>query len=264
MTSKIRILGCSGGIGSELRTTSLLLDDDILIDAGTGAADLSIDQLRKIDHIFVTHSHLDHIVSIPFIADAVGASRPGPVRIYGIRPTLDAISEHIFNDVIWPDFTKIPSIERPFVRLVPIELHQALAINQRTIVALPVNHSIPANAYSITSGLGNSLVFSGDTGASVEFWKCINELKQLKHLIIETSFNDSDEELAQISGHYSPQLLLQDIKQLEQRNLEIWITHLKPDGGESIYDEVLTRINENGDFAYPLPKKLNRGAVLNF
>jgi phosphoribosyl 1,2-cyclic phosphodiesterase len=69
---KLKVLGCSGGIGGKLRTTSMLIDDDVLIDAGTGVGDLSIPELAAIDHVFVTHSHMDHIGSIPFLVDTVG------------------------------------------------------------------------------------------------------------------------------------------------------------------------------------------------
>jgi len=79
---RIKVLGCSGGIGGDLRTTSMLVDEDILIDAGTGVSDLSIEQLVKIDHVFVTHSHLDHVTSIPFLVDTVCWMRDRPITVY--------------------------------------------------------------------------------------------------------------------------------------------------------------------------------------
>src|SRR4030095_8830464 len=79
---KLKILGCSGGIGGDLRTTSMLLDDDVLIDAGTGVGDLSVPELTRIDHIFVTHSHMDHVTSIPFLADTVGGMRTKPITVH--------------------------------------------------------------------------------------------------------------------------------------------------------------------------------------
>src|ERR1035437_4004974 len=105
---KLRILGCSGGIGGRhLRTTSMLVDNDILIDAGTGVADLSLSELSLIDHVFVTHSHLDHIVTIPFIVDTVGGMRAKPLTVYAIPATIEILRNHIFNWIIWPDFTRI-------------------------------------------------------------------------------------------------------------------------------------------------------------
>src|SRR5437763_1078457 len=103
-TMKIRVLGCSGGIGGRLRTTALLVDEDILLDAGTGVGDLSLESLAKIDHIFVTHSHLDHVTSIPFLVDTVCWMRKRPIVVYGIRETLDILRAHLFNWKLWPDF----------------------------------------------------------------------------------------------------------------------------------------------------------------
>ena len=238
MTSALRVLGCSGGIGSQLRTTSFLLDDDILIDAGTGVGDLSLDELRKINRVFLTHSHLDHICSIPFMADAVGSSRTKPLQVFGIKPTIDALRNHILNNVIWPNFTEIPSKEQPFITLHEINIHQVIDLgNQGSIAALPVNHSIPANAYAITTDTG-ALVFTGDTGPCDALWEHINQLKNLRHLIIETSFNDHEEKLAKISGHLSPQLLMQELAKLKQTEAQVWITHLKPDGDLSIMEEI--------------------------
>ena len=112
---KIKVLGCSGGIGGALRTTSFLVDDDILIDAGSGVGDLSIEQLVGIDHVFITHSHLDHITSLPFLLDTVMGMRPHPVTVYAIADTLKVLREHIFNWTVWPDFNVIPDPSQPFL-----------------------------------------------------------------------------------------------------------------------------------------------------
>ena len=245
MPSTLKILGCSGGIGSDLRTTSFLLDDDILIDAGTGVGDLTLDELLNINHVFITHSHLDHLCSVPFMADSVGALRQqqnlGPLKIYGIPQTLKALQIHIFNNVIWPDFTCLPSIQHPFITLHPIHLGGSIEIdragNKRLLTALPVNHSIPAVAYAIQSDTG-TLVFSGDTGSSENFINALNALPKLDHLLIETSFNDDEEALAKISGHLSPTLLIAELKRLRHAGASVWISHLKPGDGSVILDKI--------------------------
>lgn len=263
MTCHLRVLGCSGGIGADLRTTSLLLDDHILIDAGTGVGDLSLDELRNIDHVFLTHSHLDHICSLPFIADAVGGSRDKPIKVYGMYETIHALQEHIFNNVIWPDFTKIPDAKHPFISLHLIEINTPVKLGQITINALPVDHSIAANAYAICSESG-TLVFSGDTGVSEEFWKAVNQQKQVKHLIIETSFLDQEEVLAVISGHLSPSLLMSELSKLDPKvchpDIKIWVCHLKPDGGDAIMQE----IESLSYHSKPQTQKLIRNMVLEF
>ena len=101
---KVRVLGCSGAIAKDCKTTSFLLDGDILIDAGTGLGDLTLDEMRRIEHVLLTHSHLDHVAALPLMVDAVGASRARPLQIHGLPETIHALKAHIFNDVIWPDF----------------------------------------------------------------------------------------------------------------------------------------------------------------
>lgn len=242
----LRILGCSGGISKDLRTTSFLLNNNILIDAGTGVGDLTLDELRKIDYLFLTHSHLDHICSLPFILDAVGVNRPRPLEVFGIKPTIDALKEHIFNDVIWPDFTKIPNPENPCVVFKEIYLDETITLGKTSITALPVDHSIPANGYWIDSGEG-ALVFSGDTGPCTPFWDAINKKlsekgkNYLQHLIIETSFTNIESELAKISGHYHPELLVTDLDKLNG-TCNVWITHLKPDEAPQIMQEITSSL----------------------
>jgi len=270
MTSLLRVLGCSGGIGADLRTTSFLLDQDILIDAGTGVGDLSLDALKNIHQVFLTHSHLDHICSLPFMADAVGAARLAanspPLEVYGIPETINALKNHVFNDVIWPDFTKLPSTQNPFISLHPMEIGQTIDISQngqkRLITALPVDHSIPAIAYAIASDAG-TLVFSGDTGASEKFIAVLNQLPSLDHLLIETSFNNSEESLARLTGHLSPRLLLEELCKLKHANTKIWISHLKPDGGLSIFDEIINSPIAQESFNGAI-KDLRRNQAIDF
>lgn len=125
MTMKLRILGCSGGIGGEhLRTTSLLVDDDVLIDAGIGVADLPIADLARIDHVFLTHTHLDHIACLPLMIDSVADRRSKPLTVYGTRPVLNILKAHVLNWLVWPDFAEVPSADNPFMRYQPIDLQQ--------------------------------------------------------------------------------------------------------------------------------------------
>ena len=131
---KLKVLGCSGGIGGRhLRTTSLLVDNDILIDAGTGVGDVSLAELMLIDHIFITHSHLDHVCSIPFLVDTVGGMRNKPLIVHATEPTLEIIRNHIFNWSIWPDFTQVPTPSKPFMRYEAIELGETVEIKGRKI-----------------------------------------------------------------------------------------------------------------------------------
>ena len=233
---KLRILGCSGGIGGNARTTSMLLDHDVLIDAGTGVGDLSLSELSLIDHVFISHSHLDHIACIPLLMDSVGFMRDNPLTVHATEATLDIIRKHIFNWEIWPDFTQIPNARQPFMRYHAIELGRAIELNGRRITALPANHVVPAVGFQIDSGEA-SLVFSGDTTTNDAMWEVVNRIANLRYFIVETAFPNAEQELAVISKHYCPCLLAEDLLKLKLAP-EIYITHLKPGETDLIMQEI--------------------------
>ncbi|MDB5862822.1 MAG: beta-lactamase domain protein [Betaproteobacteria bacterium] len=239
---KLKILGCSGGIGGDLRTTSMLIDDDVLVDAGTGVGDLSVADLTKIDHIFVTHSHMDHVTSIPFLVDTVGWMRQKPITLYATRETLAILHEHLFNWKLWPDFAQIPDPSRPVLRYQAIEVGQPVLLGNRKITALPANHVVPAVGYQIDSGAA-SLVFSGDTTTNDALWEYVNKITNLRYLVIETALSDRERELAIASKHLCPSLLADELAKLTL-SPDVYITHLKPREAELIMEEVLARVAE--------------------
>lgn len=251
---KVRILGCSGGIGGRhLRTTSILVDSDILIDCGTGVADLSIAELAQIDHVFLTHSHMDHIACLPLMIDTVGDMRNRPLTVHTLPATEEILRAHIFNWAVWPDFSEIPAADAPWLRFESISVGQVVDLNGRRIVPLPVNHTVPAVAYQLDSGVA-SLVFSGDTGPCREFWQAVNAIDNLKALLIETAFSNRERRVAQASLHLCPSMLLDELRYLQSRP-EIYITHLKPGQIELTMEEIEESI---GEF---LPRMLQNNQV---
>jgi ribonuclease BN (tRNA processing enzyme) len=223
---KLRVLGCSGGIGGNLRTTSFLLDHDVLIDAGTGVGELSLTELSMIDHVFVTHSHLDHIACLPLMVDSVWALRDRPLIIYATGETLNILKQHVFNWKIWPDFCEIPNSQQPSMSYHSMELGETVVLNGRKITPIPANHGVPAVGYHLDSGAA-SLVFSGDTTTNDASWEIINKIENLRYLIIETAFSNGEKELAILSKHLCPSLLVEELEKL-RRKAEVFITHLKP------------------------------------
>lgn len=242
---KVRILGCSGGIGGRhLRTTALLVDHDILIDCGTGVTELSIAELAQIDHVFLTHSHMDHIACLPMLIDTVGDLRSRPLTVHCLPATAETLRSHIFNWAIWPDFTQIPSAAAPCLRFETLSTGQAVGLaGQRRMVALPVNHAVPAVGYQIDSGT-RSLVFSGDTGPCRAFWDAVNAIPNLHALLVETAFSDRERQLAESSQHLCPGMLFEELQHLQSRP-EIFITHLKPGQIELTMGEIESRSAEH-------------------
>ena len=234
---RLRVLGCSGSIGGQQnRTTSFLVDQDILIDAGTGVGDLSLAELTLIDHIFITHSHLDHVDSIAFFLDSVGALRPKPVTVYTTKPTIEILKKNLFNWDIWPDFTVIPTPEEPWLRYQEIVVGEVITLGGRKITVLPAIHTVPAVGYQLDSGKG-SLVFTGDTGPNDGLWEVVNKIENLKFLIIETAFSDKERRLAELALHLCPSMLAEELAKF-QRPADIYITHLKPSEIELTMQEI--------------------------
>lgn len=237
---KLRVLGCSGGIGGDLRTTAFLLDDDVLIDAGTGVGNLSLLELSKIDHVFVTHSHLDHVACIPLLVDSVGTLRKRPVTVHATEDTVDILRAHIFNWQVWPDFTTIPTALSPYLRYESHEVGAAIVLDGRSITPISANHIVPAVGYHLDSGR-HSLVYSGDTTSNPMLWDYLNGIENLRYLIIETAFPDEERDLAVASMHLCPSMLADELEGLK-RPVEILITHLKPGEAELTMREIGTRV----------------------
>lgn len=228
---KLRVLGCSGGISSALRTTSFLLDSDILIDAGTGVGDLRLDELQGIRHVFLTHSHLDHIAALPLMVDTMFGMADQALTIHGLPETLAAIQENIFNWKIWPDFAELPDKEHPRIRYVPLATGQNVVLGERRIIVLPASHTVPAAGYCIRTGSG-SIAFSGDTSTNDGLWQALNEIDDLKVLLVECAFANKDRQTANLAKHYCPATLAEDIRKLKSAP-QIAISHLKP-GNEAL------------------------------
>ena len=233
---RIRVLGCSGGIGGSLRTTALLVDDDVLVDAGTGVGDLSLEALARIDHIFISHSHLDHVTSIPFLVDTVCWMRGSPLTVYATAETLDILRAHLFNWKLWPDFTQIPDATRPFMVYREIRTGEPVTIRGRTFTPIPANHTVPAVGYALAGGKG-TLVYTGDTAPNEALWAYVNGLPALDVLIIETAFSNKEKDIAIASKHLCPSLLAAELEKMRHRP-EVFITHLKPGEGALTMKEI--------------------------
>lgn len=233
---EIRVLGCSGGVGVNLRTTTILVDQDVLIDAGTGVGDLSLDEMSAIRHIFLTHSHLDHIACVPLLVDTLfDRLQKTPITVHAQAVTIEALQKHIFNNVVWPDFTRLPTPDRPVIRFETMQPGDIYQLGERSFESIRVNHTVPGVGYRVASETG-VFAFSGDTTTNDTFWTALNAHDRLDMLMVEAAFPNEEIELCRQAGHYCPILLAEDLAKLSHRP-QVYISHNKPGAESRIFSQ---------------------------
>lgn len=237
----VRVLGCSGGISGHMATTSLLIDDDILIDGGTGIGELSSEEMARVRHIFVTHSHLDHIAGIPMLIDSIFNRTHETIVLHARPETLETLRNNIFNWEVWPDFTRLPDYARPVLRFEEMHPGEVVTLKGRRVEMIGVNHSVPGAGFRMQNG-GGSFAFSGDTTSNDEFWFALNQHDGLDLLIVESAFADEDIELSKKAYHYCPSLLADDLQKLKHKP-RLYITHLKPGSETRIIEQCRQRLD---------------------
>ncbi|HEY6095782.1 MAG TPA: 3',5'-cyclic-nucleotide phosphodiesterase [Gallionellaceae bacterium] len=233
---RVQVLGCNGSITGKLRTTCYRVDDDLLIDAGTGAGDLTLQQAIAINSVFLTHAHLDHCCMLPMLADAAGNFREEPLTVYALPETIAAIRRNLLNGEIWPDYAALPRPELPYIRFQPVAPGETVELSGRAITALPARHAVPCVAYQLDSGQA-SLVYSGDTTYCADFWQALNGIANLKFVLIENTFLNANAAAAAHSGHMTASLLAQGVRLL-QRPVELYIVHMEAGREDEAWREI--------------------------
>lgn len=237
----LEVLGCSGGIGGERRTMALAVDQHVLIDAGSGVGDLSLQRMAAIEHVFLTHAHLDHVAFLPLLCDATLGLRDGPLTVHALPDTIMALKECLFNFKLWPDYSILPSPDKPYIVFDPVAVGRTEHVCGCGITPLPAIHSVPAVGYQLDSGRA-SLVYSGDTTHCPEFWEILDAIENLAGLIIECTFLNSNAQGARISGHMTPYLLAEALHRFG-RDAVIYIAHMEPGREEETMREISTVSN---------------------
>lgn len=223
---KLKALGCYGGNMPGHGMTSFLVNDTIALDAGWVSNALSLKEQVKVKDILISHSHLDHTCTLPFLIDN-NFTVPGfSLRIYAIPDVVSAMRNHLFNNQTWPDFTCLPNDLTPVLKLVEIQPEEPFSINGLTVRAVEVSHSVPTAGYILEDKKG-AIAFSSDTGPTERFWKIANAVKGLKAIITECSFPNTYQNLADVSGHLTPSTLEQELRKIRE-DVPIYLYGGKP------------------------------------
>jgi ribonuclease BN (tRNA processing enzyme) len=225
---QIKVLGSSGSEVPGHNPPAFLIDDFLLLDAGTVSLSLGREAQCKITHIFLTHAHLDHIKAIPFLLDNIVSTDQGcQLTILSGKEVIADLRRNIFNDRIWPDFTTLPDSRRPVIRFQEIIPGISVVVRDYRVHATTVDHSVPAYGYLIENAAKVTLAYTGDTGPTDSIWKLMDK-HPVKALIVEVSFPNEMEKLALTSGHLTPALFALEIQKMRVLPEKIYITHLKP------------------------------------
>jgi len=225
---RIKVLG---GFGSELpccNLTGFLINESVMIDAGTISKVLSVEEQARITHILLSHAHLDHTKGIPFMADNVIGKTRGPVQVVAVQEVLDTIAEHLMNNKIWPDFTRLPSLRKPVLKYKKVSPDRASRLDGGLRVKpVWVNHTVPTTGFIIWED-DRAVVYSGDTKSTDRIWKAASNLgESLKAVFVECSFPNRMQQMADLSGHLTPKMLGEEIRKIKGYDGPVYVYHVK-------------------------------------
>lgn len=237
----LRFIGCNGGIGvgsgeAMRHTTCYGLGSSLIIDAGTGLCTLTLEELACIDHVLLTHAHFDHLAGLPLMIDSVATLRSSAVTVWALPDVIEILREHLFNDRLWPDFSRIPAPDAPFLRFAAIS-DGAVEIAGHRVTPLPARHGVPACGYRIERG-GTAVYFSGDSGDCPDFWSQADADPALAAVIVECSYPSHMSALAELSQHLHAGQVAERLACLRDQVSAV-VVHRKPGLDEDIAAELL-------------------------
>ncbi len=233
---KVKILGGHGGVTIGFQATSFLVDERMLIDAGSAASTLSIEKQSKIDNILVSHPHLDHIKDLAFLCDNCFGMRASPFEAWAHPTVVGLIQRHLFNDTIWPDFAKIPTAEKPTIRFNGLASEKRVEIGGFHVTPVPVAHPSDAHGY-ILEKEGRAILFTLDTGPTERIWEIARGMPHLRAIFTEVSFPNRMQKVADASDHHTPQTLGAELAKMPA-GVPVILTHLKPNFRGELESEI--------------------------
>lgn len=221
------MLGCSGGELRGHRTTCFLVDGRLAVDAGALTAGLTLAELRRVDHVVLTHGHFDHVKGVPMAADLLVGLRDRALDVHATPATVRTLRDHVFNGELWPDFTRLPTRRRPVLRLRTFAPGRSFRAGRHRVRSVPVAHAVEAVGFLVDDGRV-AVGISGDTGPTAAFWARAEAEPRLRALLVEVSFPDALQRVADLSGHLTPRGLAAELAKVKRTGVPVYLYHLKP------------------------------------
>lgn len=212
---RLKVLGAYGASDAEHNLTGYLIDDWLAVDAGTLTSKLSLAQQARIQAVYITHSHADHIRDLPHLILNRYSLNAAPLTVFAAKEVMELLTAHVFNGWVWPDFSKLasPLTSKPAVHYRALVPGKKLAFNDIGLTAVTVDHIVPAYGVVVEMG-AQSIVFTGDTGPTQEIWKRTNKTPGVVAVVTEASFPNDQQSLADETAHLSPQTFGEELKKI--------------------------------------------------
>lgn len=222
------VLGSSGGKAKKRHTMCIYLPPSILLDAGN-VFSLDEDALLRVNHIFLTHSHLDHLVDIPFLIDYTYNLREKPLSIYGLPQTIEALRKNIMNWDVWPEFgsLKLPLTEEYAIEYRELSPGCELEVEGYTILPLTSKHTVPTLSLIVKKD-GRGFAYTSDTHRNPTLWHTVQEDPDIRVVLVDVSFPSYMSKLAKASLHNTPESLMEDMSLLRRGGVRVYAVHIKP------------------------------------
>lgn len=233
----IDVLGCYGNVAGNHRTTGFLINNSILLDAGTVTEVLDDEQLKQIKHVVISHTHIDHLKGIFPLVDQLAMMGDYSVELVSVGQVIQIMSENLFNNLIWPDFTVIPSEKNAIISPRTIEIERVARIGEISVKPVMMTHTVFTVGYVVKQG-GHGFMFTADTGPTRRFWEVAKKEKGIEFIIADISFPDRLKKLAVISGHMTPAMLAEQLDRHGLGNMAVYVNHIKPVFLAEILDEL--------------------------
>lgn len=224
---EVRVLGSYGSRLPGHQMSCLMVDRNLVLDAGGLTGVLSVEEQSAIDHVLLTHAHLDHVYDLAFMIDNVLTLRSEPLQVWAPEPVLDALRAHLFNDQIWPDMSRVRYEGHQVLEFSPLVENRATRIGALEVCWARTEHTVYSAGYLVADAEA-AILYSGDTTSTEDLWALGAKDDRLKAVFVEASFPNRLEGLAKESGHLTPGLLVDELDKLDKSELPVKIFHMKP------------------------------------